>query len=179
MRLTIAPATAAEAAAIAAVRLAASRDLAARFGTGTWSFAAESEAGVQAELATSTVLVARGEGVVVGTLRLATKNPWLGHTNFFTPCDRPLFLTAMAVAPKFQRRGVGRRLLAEARRFGGRLRAEVIRLDCYDAPAGAGAFYRKCGFREVHRGDYFGTPLIWFEAVLSTAEARHALSDRH
>lgn len=42
----------------------------------------------------------------------------------------------------------------------------AIRLDAYDATAGAGGFYARCGFAErgwvVHRG----VPLVYFELVL-------------
>jgi GNAT superfamily N-acetyltransferase len=166
VQVTFAIAGEADAAAIAAVRIAAARDLTARFGLGTWSLASDSEHGVRAEIVTSTVLFARQEGIVVGTLRLALRNPWWGDTSFFTPAERPVFLTAMAIAPKWQGQGIGRALLEAARSAAGDLRGEVIRLDSYDAPAGAGDFYRKCGYREMHRGDYNGTPLIWFESFL-------------
>jgi GNAT superfamily N-acetyltransferase len=163
-----------DAAAVAALRMAAARDLTERFGTGTWTFTAETEAGVRAELRHSSVLFARDEGVVVGTLRLATRNPWLGNTNFFTSSDRPIFLTSMAVAPKRQLEGIGRQLLQEARRVAREMGGKVLRLDSYAGPAGAGEFYRKCGFREVHRGDYHGTSLVWFEAPLE-----RVLSDKY
>jgi GNAT superfamily N-acetyltransferase len=166
MPLVFAAATNADAVAIAAVRMAAARGLTEKFGVGTWAFAAETEMGVQAEILTSTILFARDEGLVVGTLRLATRNPWLGKTDFFTPCARPIYLTSMAVAPKRQRQGVGRQLLQEARRVAVELGGEALRLDSYAGPAGAAEFYRKCGFREVHRGDYNGTALIWFESPL-------------
>ncbi len=39
----------------------------------------------------------------------------------------------------------------------------MIRLDAYDAPAGAGEFYRKFGFSEMGRTSYRGTPLVYFE----------------
>lgn len=172
MALTFALGTDADAAAIAAVRIAAARDLTARFGTGPWSFASDSEAGVQAEIRSSSLLFAREDGIVVGTLRLSTRNPWLGHYDFFTRCERPIFLTSMAVLPKWQRQGIGRQLLSEARRAALDMRGEFIRLDAYDAPAGAGEFYLKMGFREVRRGDYHGTPLVWFETPLE-------MSDKH
>jgi GNAT superfamily N-acetyltransferase len=174
MPLVFAAATNADAAAIAAVRMSAARELTERFGAGTWSFAAESEASVQAEIRSSTVLFAHEDGLVVGALRLATRNPWLGDTRFFTPCNRPIFLTSMAITPKRQRQGIGRQLLAEARRVGLKMGGEALRLDSYAGPAGAGNFYRKCGFREVHRGDYNGTALIWFESPLE-----RMLSDKH
>jgi GNAT superfamily N-acetyltransferase len=167
MPLLFAAATQTDAATIAALRMSAARELTERFGAGTWSFALETEASVQAELRTSTVLYAREEDVVVGTLRLATRNPWLGNTDFFTPCDRPIYLTSMAVAPDRQRRGIGRGLLTEARRVAVEMGGKSLRLDSYAGPAGAGGFYRKCGFREVRQGDYNGTALIWFEARLT------------
>jgi GNAT superfamily N-acetyltransferase len=166
MLLAFAVATDPDAAAIASLRMAAARGLTEQYGAGTWTFAAETEAGVQAEIRSSSVLFARDEGVVVGTLRLAKRNPWLGNTRFFTPCDRPIFLTSMAIATQRQRQGIGRQLLVEARRVALSLGGEVLRLDSYAGPAGAGDFYRKCGFREIHRGDYNGTDLIWFESLL-------------
>ncbi len=44
--------------------------------------------------------------------------------------------------------------------------ADAIRLDAYDAKAGAGEFYAKCGLREVGRAKYKGNPLIYFEWIL-------------
>jgi GNAT superfamily N-acetyltransferase len=170
MPLVFAAATDVDAAAVAALRMAAARELTARFGAGTWSFAAETESGVRAELRTSTVLYARDNGVLVATLRLAIKNPWLGKTDFFSPSDRPIYLTSMAVSPKRQRQGIGRQLLEEARRVAAELGGDALRLDSYDAPAGAGGFYLKCGFREAHRAEYNGTPLIWFESALNVSD---------
>jgi hypothetical protein len=43
---------------------------------------------------------------------------------------------------------------------------DAIRLDAYDAEAGAGKFYAKCGFRERGRVVYRKTPLIYFELIL-------------
>lgn len=159
-------ATEADAAAVAALRLAVSRELTARYGVGTWSYAAESEAGVRADIASSRVLIAREAAVVTATLRLSTRNPWLGDTSFFTPRRMPLFLTSMAVAPKVQRQGIGRICLEDVKRIAAEWGGDAIRLDAYDAPAGAGDFYRKCDFREVRRAPYNGTPLIFFEYLV-------------
>lgn len=166
MSVSFAVASNSDAAAIAALRMATSRALTQQFGAGPWSFAAESEASVQAELRSSTVVFAREAGTIIATARLSTRNPWIGRTDFFTPCARPIFLTAMAVTPNRQRQGVGRWLLLQARRVSRELGGEALRLDSYQGPAGAGDFYRKCGFTEVYRGDYNGTPLIWFETML-------------
>ena len=166
--LVIQRATEADATAIAELRLAVARELTAQFGRGTWSFVAESELSVRAELRTSVLLIARDVQALVGTLRLSLRNPWLGDTNFFRAGTRPVFLTSMAIAPARQRQGVGRALLAAAARTARELGADAIRLDAYDAPAGAGEFYRKSGFREVRRGSYNGTRLIWFELGLAS-----------
>ena len=166
MSLEFACATEADAAAVAAVRMAAARNLTERFGVGSWTYALESEGGVRAEMRTSRILIAREGGAVIGTLRLATRNPWMGRTDFFTACKRPIFLTSMAITPARQRQGIGRQLLEEARRQAVEMGGEALRLDSYAESAGAGEFYRKCGFREARRGDYNGTELIWFESPL-------------
>lgn len=166
MRVHLHEATDDDAAAIAALRMATSRQLTAKYGRGTWSFVAESEWGVRADIITSHVYVARYHGMVAATLRLATRPPWLGDIDFFTPVRTPLYLTTMSVAPRLQRRGVGSGCLQEVRRIAAEWPADAIRLDAYDAPAGAGDFYRKNGYREVRRGDYNGTPLIYFEYLL-------------
>lgn len=150
---------------IAALRMAVALDLTTRFGTGHWS-ATVTENGVQRCIATSAVFVVRQRSAVIATLRLATRKPWAIDVAYFTPCGRPLYLSDMAVHPSAQHQGVGRRCLDEARRIGAEWPAESIRLDAYDAPAGAGGFYAKCGFREVGRVSYRGNPLIYFELML-------------
>jgi GNAT superfamily N-acetyltransferase len=161
----------ADAAAIAALRMAVSRELTARFGRGTWSFTLESEASVRADILTSRVLLVREHGTVIATLRLSSRPPWLGSIDYFTPCNRPLFLTSMAVAPKRQHTGVGRACLEEVKKMARRWPADAICLDAYDAEAGAGDFYRKCGFSEVRRAPYNGTPLIFFEYLVPVASS--------
>ncbi len=114
----------------------------------------------------SSVYIARHEGGPIATLTLATKKPWAIDKKFFALSERPLYLTAMAVHPDVQRRGIGRRCLEEARRIALDWPADAIRLDAYDTTAGAGEFYRKCGFREVGRATYRGAPLIYYEMLL-------------
>lgn len=112
------------------------------------------------------MLVARSGGRIVGTLRLATKKPWAIDRKYFTQVRRPVYLTDMAVDPAVQRTGIGRQLLEYAASVTRSWPADAIRLDSYDANAGAGPFYAKCGLREVGRVTYRGTPLIYFEMVL-------------
>ena len=171
MPVRLQEATDADAAAVAALRVAVARQLTAKHGRGTWSYVAESEWSVRADIMTSNVYVARYRGVVAATLRLSTKPPWLGDISFFEPVRTALYLTSMAVLPKFQGKGVGRACLLDVKRIAREWPADVIRLDAYDAAAGAGDFYRKSGYSEIRRAPYNGTPLIFFEYRLQPTDA--------
>jgi ribosomal protein S18 acetylase RimI-like enzyme len=72
----------------------------------------------------------------------------------------------MAVHPDRQCKGVGRLCIEQACRIAKEWPGDAIRLDAFDAEAGAGEFYRKCGFREVGRAVYRFAPLIYYEMLL-------------
>jgi len=163
--LAISTATPDDASAIAAVRNAAAERLTDEYGRGHWS-GYTTDQGVLRGIDTSRVLVARLAGVIVGTLRLATKKPWAIDVKYFADSKRPLYLVDMAVSPESQREGVGRQLLEEAARVAVGWHGDAIRLDAYDHAAGAGGFYVKCGFEEVGRAIYRGVPLIYFQRLL-------------
>ena len=112
------------------------------------------------------VLLARQDKIIVGSLRLTTKKPWAIDTAYFTRVHQPLYLVDMAVKPDLQRTGIGRYMLQEVTSFAKSWPAQAVRLDAYDTPAGAGEFYRKCGYRERGHVIYKGTPLIYFELML-------------
>jgi GNAT superfamily N-acetyltransferase len=109
------------------------------------------------------VFVARRGTDIAATFTLATKKPWAIDRSCFSQVTRPLYLLSMAVAPELQGQGLGRRCLDEARAIAKAWPADAIFLDAYDTAAGAGEFYGKCGFREVGRVTYKGTPLIYYE----------------
>ncbi len=156
-------ATADEASEIAALRGAAAEDLTKRFGRGHWS-SIPSERGVLYSMRYAKLLLARSSaGELLGVLRLATKKPWAIDPAYFTPCRKALYLTDMAVAPEAQGRGLGRALLWQAHALAKSWPADSVRLDAYDAPAGAGGFYAKCGLEERGRVVYRNTALIYFE----------------
>ena len=168
MKLTFAAATNSDAALLAALHGAVAADLTRRFGQGAWS-SAQSERGVLAGLRRpqfSRTVIARSNRRIAGTLRLARKKPWAIDIAYFTEAERPLYLTGMAVCPELQGKGIGRLLLKEAEAVARAWPADAIRLDAFDAAAGAGAFYAKCGFREVARVTYKKSPLVYFELVL-------------
>jgi len=155
-----------DAAALAALHTAVADDLTRRHGRGPWS-AKASEKGVLYAMRTSQVVVAREGAEIVATLHLTTKKPWAIDTSYFAKVARPLYLLAMAVAPARQRQGIGRRCLEEAATIARGRPADAIRLDAFDAEAGAGPFYRRCGYTEVGRASYRDTPLIYFELRLA------------
>lgn len=168
MKLSIREAIAADAAEVAALRLAAANDLTARFGPGWWS-SNTTENGVKLAMKRGRVIIATQAGAIVGTLTLSARKPWAINKSYFTSVKRPIYLTSMAVDPKEQGKGVGRALLADA---DGRVRnwaegpGHAIRLDAFDASAGAGGFYAKCGYVERGRIVFRTAPLIYFERLL-------------
>ena len=168
MKLTFDAATNSDAAELASLHRAAAETLTRQFGQGRWS-SAQTESSVLRQLQRpgfERILVARANKRIVGALRLATKKPWAIDTAYFTAARSPLYLTGMAVHPDFQRKGSGRLLMKEAEGHARAWPADAIRLDAFDAQAGAGAFYAKCGYREVARVVYKRDPLVYFELVL-------------
>jgi GNAT superfamily N-acetyltransferase len=165
MELTFGLATGDDAEEIAALANGVAADLTARYGTGHWSTSVTVKAVLHGSRNARRV-VARDGGRIVATLRLATKKPWAIDPAYFAPVKRCLYLTGMAVHPPLQHQGIGRRLLAEADSVAVAWPADAIRLDAYDAPAGAVGFYAKCGYRETGRVTYRSSPLVYFERLL-------------
>jgi GNAT superfamily N-acetyltransferase len=163
--LSVDTATEADVPAIVLLRTAAAEHLTRRHGCGHWS-SAPTERSVRRGVRTARVLVARDGTHVVGTLTLATRKPWAIDPQYFVAVSRPVYLTDMAVAPAAQRQGVGRYLLQAAKDVARGWPGQAIRLDAYDAAAGASEFYARCGFREVGRVTYRGVPLVYFECLL-------------
>lgn len=163
--LSIAAATAAEAAAVATLRNEAAARLTVTFGTGHWS-GLTTEGSVRRGIETSRVLVAWAGEAIVATLRLATKKPWAIDPRYFAPSTNVLYLVDMAVHPDVQRQGYGLHLLEAAATLAQEWQADAIRLDAYDHAAGAGTFYEKGGFEEVGRVTYRGVPLIYYQMIL-------------
>ncbi len=159
------PATTDDAAHLVALHNTVAEQLTQRHGKGPWS-SRTTEKGVLYALRTKRVFVAR-EGVeIVGALGLTTKKPWAIDTSYFSECRKPLYLLAMAILPEKQGQGVGRRCLELAREIARAWPADAIRLDAFDAEAGAGPFYLKCGWTEMGRMVYRKTPLIYYELLL-------------
>jgi GNAT superfamily N-acetyltransferase len=172
VEIRIQPGITEDAAELAALHTAVAGHLTDLHGRGPWS-ARTSIKGVLYAMRTSEVFVARQQSEIVATFRLTGKKPWAIDVQYFTPCPSPLYLIAMAVAPQWQGRGIGRRCLQEADKLGATREANALRLDTYDASAGAGGFYASCGYREVGRATYRSAPLIYFERALNGAASHH------
>ena len=151
--------------AIAALQNAAAGALTARFGAGHWS-SLGTERGALFAQRHARVRVGRDGKKILTVLRLAQKKPWAIDISYFTPVKRALYLTGMAVSVARQGEGLGRLAMEDARAVAAGWPADAIRLDAYDAVAGAGGFYQKCGYAERGRVVYRGNPLRYFELLL-------------
>ena len=150
---------------IAKLRTAAGAALAKKHGPGHWA-GISTDAGVMRDIRASAVLIAVVRGRIRGTLTLQKKKPWAIDVSYFTPVPRAVYLINMAVLPRWQGRGIGRALLTEAARLAAEAPYHAIRLDAYKGPAGAGGFYRRCGYKPAGGKVYRGIPLLYFEKVL-------------
>jgi ribosomal protein S18 acetylase RimI-like enzyme len=169
-RLVLKRATEADIASIARLRADVANALTAKFGPGHWS-SPGTENGVRLDLRNRGLFIARRNRRLIATLRLGTKKPWAIDPAYFSASPRPLYLTNMAVHPDLQRCGIGRACLEEVVRIAREWPADAVRLDAYDADAGAGGFYARCGFREVGRVIYRSVGLIYYERLIPDADA--------
>ena len=165
-RIILDPAAPEDSTPLAALHTAVAAHLTQVHGQGPWS-APTSEKNILFAMRNGHVLIARDRTKIIATLRLNAKKPWAIDKSYFAKSRNPLYLLAMAVAPEHQRQGIGRQCLEEAARIARTLSADAIRLDAYDANAGAGKFYARCGYTEVGRATYRNAPLIYYELLLS------------
>jgi GNAT superfamily N-acetyltransferase len=165
VNVSISLATSADAQGIAEVISEAAHDLTDKHGHGHWS-AIASPKGVLNGMSKAKVLVAKTGNTVVGTLRLTGSRPWVIDPAYFTPVPRPVYLVDMAVRPGYQRIGVGRALIEQAKAITTALSGDAIRLDAFEGVAGAGGFYEKCGFTDKGHIVYKTVPHIYFEWLI-------------
>ena len=165
MNIDFSIATEADAPSLTALHIAVAEGLTRRYGQGGWS-GVNTEKGILFGMRHSRVLIARSDNRIVASLRLPTKKPWAIDVTYFTPVKKALYLVGMAVHPELQRQRIGRKLIAEAVKQARAWPADAIRLDAFDAEAGAGPFYLKCGFTDRGHVIYRNAPLIYFEMLL-------------
>ncbi|MGB0066372.1 MAG: GNAT family N-acetyltransferase [Terracidiphilus sp.] len=165
MRLKLQLASVNDVAELVTMRTRVNHDLARRFGEGFW-LGRPTESGELFLMRIAQVYIVRNRGRIIATLALSKRKPWSIDVKHFRANAKPLYLRGMAVDPDRQRQGVGTQCIEEARRIAKSGGFEAIRLDAFDCAAGAGEFYRKCGFTEVARIAYKGVPHIDLEMVL-------------
>jgi len=165
VKLRFRDATPADVAAIAGLHNSTAGALTARFGSGPWS-GLVTERGSALALRHARVRVGLEGKRILTVLRLATKKPWAIDVSYFTPVKRPLYLTGMAVSVERQGQGLGRVALEDACFVAEEWPADAIRLDAFDADAGAGGLYARCGFAERGRVVYKGDPLVYYERLV-------------
>ena len=170
MALKFRNASAADAPSIAGLQNAAAGALTARFGHGRWSSLVTERGAVLAQRHARVRVGYEGRRILT-VLRLATKKPWAIDVSYFTRVKRPVYLTGMAVSVAHQGQGLGRLALEDACAIARAWPAEAVRLDAFDAEAGAGRFYEKCGFMERGRVVYKGDPLAYYELLLGKTSA--------
>ena len=96
---------------------------------------------------------------------MGTNKPWAIDLSYFTPARKAVYLYNVDVQPELQRSGIGRQLIDRVKIMAKEWPVDAIRLDAYDGPAGAGPFYRKCGFKKLKHVVYRTVPLVYYEFV--------------
>ncbi len=145
MRIKLEIAKPEDAAVIATLHTTAALKLTQICGTGPWSGETLEKLALFV-MRMATVFVARRQNKIIAMLALGTKKPWAIDKKYFSKCERPIYLTAIAVAPELQRQGIGKLCVEAAKKIVKQWPADAIRLDAYDAAAGAGEFYRNEDF---------------------------------
>jgi len=149
-----------------AIRVDAAAALTQRYGSGHWS-GEPSIATLKRHKEAGALYVVECDGDLVGTFKLDDKKIGFYRKAWFTrPDDPAAYLMNMAIAPERQREGIGRKTMVEIEGIVRRRALKALRFDAYDGPAGAGGFYRKCGYELMHKGTINGTALEYYEKLL-------------
>ena len=159
------PATDADIPALLELRRAIDADQAQRFGDDRY-VTTISEKRVARSVRSSCTVVATRRGRIVGLVSMGTKKPWAVDLQYFTPACKAVYLYNVDVTPGLQRSGIGRQLIDRVKTMAKEWPVDAIRLDAYDGAAGAGPFYKKCGFKKLGHKVYRSVPLVYYEFVL-------------
>jgi N-acetylglutamate synthase-like GNAT family acetyltransferase len=103
------------------------------------------------------VWVVEDDARIVGVIELAARADHLWIEN-------------VAVDPRWQGRGIGRRLLAHAENEARRLSLAELRLLTNERYLANIAMYTHYGYRETHREPHLGTDLVYFSRTLEEAD---------
>lgn len=155
--------------AVCRLRKAAAEDLTRRFGPGHWSRISLANTIRRAlDGGTLYVIEINSGAKLAGTFTLDMHMPgFYGREWFANPAETAFCcMRSMSIHPALQRKGTGRKAMQALEALARRRGIRAIRLDAYKGPAGAGAFYQKCGYTKVHEGAFNGVELEYFEKVL-------------
>ena len=148
------------------VRQLAADDLTTRFGRGHWT-GVSSLPTLRKHARAKQLHVVELDGEIVATFTLSPRKISFYRKDWFAnPDGTALYLTNMAVRPDVQRRGVGRWIMSRIEDLAQESGCGAVRFDAYDANAGAGEFYRKCGYTCVHGSSVGETALEYYEKTL-------------
>ncbi|KAF0246789.1 MAG: N-acetyltransferase [Planctomycetota bacterium] len=165
--LAFAKADASAAPSLRAIAAACAEDLTKRFGPGHGSGVRTIET-IRRNCRHKDVWLARDGPDIVATFQLEPKKPGFVSRKKFTRPDEPyLWLVNFFVHATRQRRGIGRACIEEMRRIAAKRAARWVRWDAYSAPAGASAFYEKCGAKLIDATTVRGVGLAIFEVGAS------------
>lgn len=168
MKASISAASTRDARELLGLRTRVALGMTQEFGPGHWS-SCPSKADVLRQLRASRVLIARRDGEIIGTVRLARALPSLIDSGAFTAVATALYVLGLAVAPEARGQGVGRDLIEAAKATARSWPANALWLDAYQHSAGAGPFYEKCGFRAIGPSSHGEVPLIFYEWLADPA----------
>lgn len=145
---------------------AAASELTGRFGDGHWSGVRSVET-LRKYVAQETLYVLQANDIAFGTMRLTERKPGFYRGEWFADSKAPAYyLFDMAIDPPHQHRGIGCQAMKLAEGLARSRGLTAVRLDAYGGAAGAGRFYEKCGFRQVHAGEFNGVALEYFEKLV-------------
>jgi GNAT superfamily N-acetyltransferase len=156
-----------DARAIFAITTAAADDLTRHFGKGHWS-TVTSIATVRRKARNGDVYLIEQGSQPVATFILSDKKIGFYHNDWFADAKaKAAYVRDLAVLPGRQRQGIGRYALGQAETMSRTRGLSAVRFDAYQGNVGASPFYRKCGYKLVHRGMMRGVALDYFEKVLA------------
>jgi GNAT superfamily N-acetyltransferase len=166
LAVSLRPALAGDVACVRAILAAAANDLTARCGLGHWSAVRSAET-LRKYADDGELYLIEADGRAVGTFRLTDRKIGFYRSDWFAnPADPAFYVLDMAIHPEHQHRGIGRGSMGSADELAFSRGLKAIRLDAYTGLAGAGGFYRKCGYRLVHEGAFNGVPLEYYERLV-------------
>jgi GNAT superfamily N-acetyltransferase len=110
----------------------------------------------------------RRSGDIVATFSATSEAPPYLDLSLWDTGEEPcIYLTRLAVLPRFQHRGIGLICVATAERLALEHDYRSIRLDAAEQHAELLDWYLKLGYREACRYEAFGNRMVGFEKLVS------------